>query len=68
MNPDQILIKLGSNPAPPFKIVLAPSRKMGNSFYASGQVATRNDELIANGLVGREVDLEVAQRCAWKGH
>lgn len=39
---------------------------MGKNFYASGQVAKRGDSMIATGLVGREVDLELAQECAWQ--
>ncbi len=66
MNPDQNFKKLGPIPTPPFNIMLAPIRKMGDSFYVSGQIATRNGELIAKGLVGSEVNLELAQRCAWQ--
>jgi enamine deaminase RidA (YjgF/YER057c/UK114 family) len=39
---------------------------MGDSFYVSGQIATQNGKLIAKGLVGSEVNLELAQRCAWQ--
>lgn len=66
MNADKNLQLLKSKPDTPFNISLSPIRYMGNSFYASGQVAMRGKSLIATGLVGREVDLALAQECAWQ--
>jgi enamine deaminase RidA (YjgF/YER057c/UK114 family) len=39
---------------------------MGKNFYASGQVSKRGDSMLATGLVGREVDMKLAQECAWQ--
>ncbi len=66
MNADQILDNIGKKPSSPFEISLLPIRFMDKNFYASGQVAKRGDSMIATGLVGREVDLELAQECAWQ--
>ncbi len=66
MSADQILENIGKKPSPPFEISLLPIRFMDKNFYASGQVAKRGDSMIATGLVGREVDLELAQECAWQ--
>jgi enamine deaminase RidA (YjgF/YER057c/UK114 family) len=37
--------------------------KFENGFYLSGQVAMREGALIATGLVGDQVSMEVAQEC-----
>jgi enamine deaminase RidA (YjgF/YER057c/UK114 family) len=37
--------------------------KLENSIYLSGQVAMRDGSLVATGLVGDQVSLEVAQEC-----
>jgi len=66
MSADQILENIGKKPSSPFEISLLPIRFMDKNFYASGQVAKRGDSMIATGLVGREVDLELAQECAWQ--
>lgn len=66
MSADKSFQALSRKPDAPFNVSLSPIRYMGTSFYASGQVAMRGDALIATGLVGREVDLVLAQECAWQ--
>ena len=66
MNPDDALKNLCQSPDAPFAIKLASIRYMDNNFYASGQVSKRGDSMLATGLVGREVDLKLAQECAWQ--
>lgn len=66
MNPDEKLKSLSQAPDAPFAITLAPIRYMGKNFYASGQVSKRGDAMLATGLVGREVDMKLAQECAWQ--
>ena len=61
MNPDNNLKNLSQSPDSPFAITLAPIRYMGKNFYASGQVSKRGDSMLATGLVGREVDMKLAQ-------
>jgi enamine deaminase RidA (YjgF/YER057c/UK114 family) len=56
---------LASKPTGAFNITLSPIRYLNNSFYASGQVARRGETMIATGLVGSEVNMELAQECAW---
>lgn len=63
MTPDEILDKISFTVTYPLEIVLKPLAKFGNSFYVSGQVAMRNGVLVATGLVGSQVSLEVAQEC-----
>ena len=48
-----------------FNVSLSPIRYLNNSFYASGQVARRGETMVATGLVGSEVNMELAQECAW---
>ena len=66
MNPDQKLDELSKSPDAPFSISLLPIRYMDRDFYASGQVAKRGDSMLAVGLVGKEVDMKLAQECAWQ--
>jgi enamine deaminase RidA (YjgF/YER057c/UK114 family) len=66
MNFDQNLLGLSPKPPVAFNISLAPIRNLGNTFYASGQVARRGEVMIATGLVGREVNMELSQECAWQ--
>jgi enamine deaminase RidA (YjgF/YER057c/UK114 family) len=47
-------------------VSLAPTKRFGDLLFASGQVPTRDGELLAAGLVGAAVDLSTAQRCAWQ--
>jgi enamine deaminase RidA (YjgF/YER057c/UK114 family) len=65
MSADQKLASLSAKPHSNFQVTLAPIRNLNDGFYASGQVARRGDQMIATGLVGREVDMELAQECAW---
>jgi len=66
MSFDQNLQNLSKNTPSTFKISLAPIRNLDNTFYTSGQVARIGETMIATGLVGREVDLALAQQCAWQ--
>ena len=66
MSADQKLASLSAKPHGNYAVTLAPIRNLNNSFYASGQVARRGDAMIATGLVGREVNMELAQECAWQ--
>jgi len=66
MSADKNFRALASKPDSPFSVSLAPIRYLGRSFYASGQVAKRGEDLIATGLVGQQVSLELAQECAWQ--
>ena len=66
MNPDKNLAELSKSPDAPFNISLLPIRFMDRDFYASGQVAKRGDSMLAVGLVGKEVDMKLAQECAWQ--
>ena len=56
---------LTPKPTGAFNIALSSIRYLNNSFYASGQVARRGETMIATGLVGSEVNMELAQECAW---
>jgi enamine deaminase RidA (YjgF/YER057c/UK114 family) len=66
MSADENFQALSRKPDAPFAVSLAATRDFGRSFYASGQVAKRGDSLIATGLVGHDVNLELAQECAWQ--
>jgi enamine deaminase RidA (YjgF/YER057c/UK114 family) len=66
MNPDDVLKNLSEKPDAPFNIKLSAIRFMDNNFYASGQVSKRGDSMMATGLVGKDVDLVLAQECAWQ--
>jgi enamine deaminase RidA (YjgF/YER057c/UK114 family) len=66
MNPDKNLTDLSKSPDKPFDISLLPIRYMDKNFYASGQVAKRGDSMLAVGLVGKDVDMKLAQECAWQ--
>jgi enamine deaminase RidA (YjgF/YER057c/UK114 family) len=63
-SPDDLLA--AATFAEPTGVSLAPTRRHGSTLYASGQIAARDGELIASGLVGDAVDLATAQRCAWQ--
>jgi enamine deaminase RidA (YjgF/YER057c/UK114 family) len=66
VNPDKNLEALSKSPDAPFNISLLPIQFMDRNFYASGQVAKRGDQMLATGLVGEEVDMKLAQECAWQ--
>jgi enamine deaminase RidA (YjgF/YER057c/UK114 family) len=63
MKPDEILDAIPLQAKYPETIVLKPRSSIENSFYVSGQVAMRDGKLIATGLVGDQVSLELAQEC-----
>ena len=65
MSFDDNLAALALKPTGTFNVSLSPIRYLNNSFYASGQVARRGDTMVATGLVGSEVNMELAQECAW---
>lgn len=48
----------------PLQVNLKSVVEFTKAHYVSGQIATRQGELISYGLVGREVNLEIAQECA----
>lgn len=64
MSFDQNFLSIETKVPSTYSISLAPFRNLENSFYTSGQVARIGDTMIATGLVGREVNLELAQECA----
>jgi enamine deaminase RidA (YjgF/YER057c/UK114 family) len=66
VNPDKNLESLSKSPDSPFNISLSAIRFMDRNFYASGQVAKRGDQMLATGLVGKDVDMKLAQECAWQ--
>jgi len=65
MSFDDNLAALAAKPTGTFNVSLSPIRYLNNSFYASGQVARRGETMVATGLVGSEVNMELAQECAW---
>ena len=66
MSFDQKLLELSDKPPVSYNVSLSPLRNLANSFYVSGQVARIGDKMIAEGLVGREVNLALSQECAWR--
>jgi enamine deaminase RidA (YjgF/YER057c/UK114 family) len=66
MSFDQNLLNLTKKAPATFNISLAPIRNLDKTFYVSGQVARIGETMIATGLVGSEVDLELSQQCAWQ--
>jgi len=63
MTPDEIFDSISLAVSYPLAITLKPLAKLENAFYLSGQVAMRDGALMATGLVGDQVSLEVAQEC-----
>ena len=63
MTPDEVFDSISQHVSYPLTITLKPSAKFENGFYLSGQVAMREGALIATGLVGDQVSIEVAQEC-----
>lgn len=66
MNADTNFQSIGKSPNKPLTVSLLPFRQVGDTLYVSGQVATREGELITTGLVGNHVDMTIAQECAWQ--
>lgn len=64
--PEERLAELGIElpEAPPPAAAYVPTRRTGNLVFTAGQVAAGPDGLVAQGIVGREVDVETAVRCA----
>lgn len=50
--------------APPPAAAYLPTTRAGNLVWTAGQLPTRDGELVAEGLVGADVDLATAQECA----
>jgi enamine deaminase RidA (YjgF/YER057c/UK114 family) len=63
MTPDEVFDSISQHVTYPLEITLKPSVKFENGLYLSGQVAMREGALIATGLVGDQVSMEVAQEC-----
>jgi enamine deaminase RidA (YjgF/YER057c/UK114 family) len=63
MTPDEVFDSISPHVSYPLEITLKPSVKFENGLYLSGQVAMREGALIATGLVGDQVSMEVAQEC-----
>ena len=66
MTPEQRLSELGIQlPVPPAPAAAyVPYLRTGNLVFTAGQVAVGEGGLIAEGIVGRDVDLDTAVRCA----
>lgn len=64
--PEQRLADLGITlpAAPPPAASYVPFVRSGNLVFTSGQVAVAEGGLVAEGIVGADVDLETAQQCA----
>ena len=63
MTPDEVFDSISQQVSYPLAITLKPLVKFENAFYLSGQVSMRDGALIATGLVGDQVSIEVAQEC-----
>lgn len=50
--------------APPPAAAYMPFMQSGKMIFTAGQIATRDGEFVATGIVGDTVDLETAQACA----
>jgi enamine deaminase RidA (YjgF/YER057c/UK114 family) len=64
--PEERLAELGITlPEPPAPAAAyVPFVRTGSLVLTAGQVAARDGQLVATGLLGREVDVETGQRCA----
>lgn len=66
MTPEERLTEMGfSVPtvSPPVAAYV-PALRTGNYVYVSGQVPMRDGEVLARGLVGADVDVDLAYECA----
>lgn len=61
---DDRLAGAATAPLPPVEATLQPLSGQDGVVFVSGQVAMRDGTLLAEGLVGRDVPLELAQECA----
>ena len=59
---DELGISLPEAPAPAAAYV--PWVQTGNTLFTAGQIAMNGKEFVATGVVGRDVDLEVAVQCS----
>ncbi len=66
IDPEARLAELGITLPTPAKPVAAyiPARRAGNLLYISGQIPTKDGQMIAKGAVPSEVSIEKAQECA----
>jgi enamine deaminase RidA (YjgF/YER057c/UK114 family) len=64
--PEQALTRLNITLPEPSKPVAAyiPTKRVGNLLYVSGQIPLRHGQMIATGIVPRDVGLELARDCA----
>ncbi len=64
--PEERLTELGVElpPPPPPAAAYVPYVRSGTSLFTSGQLAGGPDGLVAEGIVGADVDLDTAVRCA----
>ena len=65
-SPEQRLADLGIDlpSAPPPAAAYVPFKQTGDLLFTSGQVAVGPDGLVAEGIVGDDVDLDTAVACA----
>lgn len=61
---DERLAAAPASPASPPEATLKALSGREGIVFVSGQVAMRDGKLVAEGLVGREVDFDLAQECA----
>lgn len=61
---DHRLAAASTSPSRPVEATLLPLSAREGVVFVSGQVAMRDGTLLAKGVVGRDVDLELAQECA----
>ena len=50
--------------APPPAAIYQPFMRTGDQLWIAGQIALSDGKMLATGIVGVEVDLEIARRCA----
>lgn len=65
-NPEEELQKMGIElpDAPPPAADYVPWTRTGDQVFTAGQIAVRDGEFVAQGIVGDSVDLESARTCA----
>ena len=50
--------------APPPAAVYLPFKQIGNQLWIAGQIAVQDGQLVHEGIVGKDINLEQAQKCA----